>query len=228
MPRRSPGAHGLERRELGHAYLAITDHTRSLAIAGGLDEERLRAQEQEIERVNDEMGDGFRVLRAAEMNLTPEGAGDMSPTALARLDLVLGAFHSALRRREDQTARYVAALRNPDVHVLAHPRGRIWNFRTGLTADWPAVFAVAAELDKAIEIDAYPDRQDLNPELLRLARAAGVRISIGSDAHAAAQLAFVELGLASALDAGISRERILNFLSADALVRWAAGLRGQT
>src|SRR5207249_3290299 len=77
----------------------------------------------------------------------------------------------------DQTARYLAALRNPDVHILAHPRGRIWDFRAGLTADWPRVFALATELDKAVEIDSYPDRQDLNLDLLRLARAAGTRIT---------------------------------------------------
>jgi DNA polymerase (family 10) len=90
---------------------------------------------------------------------------------------VLGSFHSALRKKEDQTERYLAALRNPDVHVLGHPRGRVYNFRLGLTADWPRVFAEAAALDKAVEIDCYPDRQDLNVELLRLVRVAGARVS---------------------------------------------------
>jgi hypothetical protein len=131
------------------------------------------------------------------MNLNPRGDGDMSPDALRSLDLVLGSFHSALRTTEDQTERYLAALRNPDVHILGHPRGRIYNFRIGLTADWPRVFAEAARLDKALEIDCYPDRQDLNVELLKIARDHGTRISLGTDAHHAWQLEFIELGLAA-------------------------------
>lgn len=145
---------------------------------------------------------------------------------LAALDVVLGAFHLRLRLTDDQTERYVAALRNPDINVLAHPRGRIFNFRAGLSAEWRRVFDVAAEEeDRAVEIDAYPDRQDLDVELLRVARDAGVRISIGSDAHAPYQLAYVTLGLAAALAAGIERGRILNFMPRDELVAWARATR---
>src|SRR5213596_1455376 len=110
------------------------------------------------------------VLRSIEMNLNPRGEGDMSPGSLRSLDLVLGSFHSKLRVTEDQTARYLAALRNPHVHILGHPRGRVYNFRLGLAADWERVFAEAARLDKAVEVDAYPDRQDLDVKLLTLAR----------------------------------------------------------
>lgn len=99
------------------------------------------------------------------MNLNPRGEGDMDSRALRQLDLVLGSFHSALRTKEDQTSRYLTALRNRDVHILGHPRGRIYNFRLGLAADWAGVFAEAARLDKAVEIDSYPDRQDLNVAL---------------------------------------------------------------
>jgi len=81
---------------------------------------------------------------------------------LRSLDLVLGSFHSALRRKDDQTERYLASLRNPHIQILGHPRGRIYNYRSGLRADWETVFREAARLDKAVEIDAYPDRQDLN------------------------------------------------------------------
>ena len=121
-----------------------------------------------------------------------------------------------------ETERYLAALRSPSVHILGHPRGRIYNYRLGLNADWPQVFAAAAALDKAVEIDCYPDRQDLDLELLRLARREGVRIAIDTDAHAPEQLAFVELGLASALLAKIPAERIVNFLAVDALMGWAS------
>jgi DNA polymerase (family 10) len=115
---------------------------------------------------------------------------------------VLGCFHSALRRKEDQTERYLAALRNPTIQILGHPRGRIYNNRVGLKADWPRVCDLAAELDNAVEIDAYPDRQDLSIDLVRLAKKAGCRISLGTDSHSPSQLAFIEFGLTSLWRAG--------------------------
>ncbi|HET8713222.1 MAG TPA: PHP domain-containing protein [Gemmatimonadales bacterium] len=212
----------------GYEFLAITDHAQSLKIAGGIDARALRRQATEIAKVNAELerrGERLRLLRSIELNLNPQGEGDMPRRALAGLDLVLGCFHSALRRKDDQTERYLAALRNPDVHIVGHPRGRIYNFRAGLAADWPRVFATAAELDKAVEIDAYPDRQDLSPDLVRLASREGCRISIGTDAHGPSQLAFIELGLASALQAGVARDRILNFLTREELLSWVSGIR---
>ena len=149
----------------------------------------------------------------------------MSPTCLLALDLVLGSFHSSLRTLEDQTERYLAALRNPNIQILAHPRGRIYNYRIGLKADWPRVFGEATKLNKALEIDCYPDRQDLSVELLRVAGKAGCRISMGTDAHGPAQLRFMEFGAAAALLAKVKRERILNFMARDELLRWAARLR---
>src|SRR5438045_4952731 len=139
------------------------------------------------------------------MNLNPRGEGDMDPKALARLNIVLGAFHSALRTKEDQTPRYLAALRNPDIQILGHPRGRIYNYRLGLTADWARVFALASELDKAIEIDAYPDRQDLSPDLVNIAKKSGCWISLGTDSHDPLQLRFMEYALASAVKSGVSK-----------------------
>jgi histidinol phosphatase-like PHP family hydrolase len=214
--------------ERGYEYIAITDHAKGLKIAGGIDENKLRAQAEEIAGINDRMaaeGHSVRVLRSIELNLDPQGNGDMDPTALSKLDVVLGCFHSALRKKEDQTERYLAALRNPDIQILGHPRGRIYNFRMGLTADWRRVFDLAAELDKAVEIDSYPDRQDLSGDLLKLAVKAGCRISIGTDAHGPSQLRFIELGLASALSAGVKPDRILNFMATDELLRWTAGVR---
>ncbi len=217
-------------RALGHRWVAITDHSKGLRIAGGIDETALAAQADEIAALPPTTaadGSPFRILHGMELNLSPGGDGDMESAALARLDVVLGAFHSALRRTDDQTARYVAGVRNRDIQILAHPRGRIYDFRLGLRADWARVFAVAAECDKAVEIDAYPDRQDLNRELLALARREGTRISLGSDAHGAGQLAAIELGLAAALDAGIPADRIVNFLSVPAFAGWVAGVRGR-
>ena len=215
--------------DLDYEYIAITDHAKGLKIAGGIDEAQLREQAAEIASVNRSLegaGHKLRVLRSIELNLNPAGEGDMEPQALAELDVVIGCFHSALRRKEDQTERYLAALRNPAIQILGHPRGRIYNYRAGLSADWAHIFALAAELDKAIEIDAYPDRQDLSPDLLALARDAGCRISFGTDAHGPSQLRFMAFASASALRAGIARERILNFMSRDVLLDWVHEVRG--
>ena len=212
----------------GYEYIAITDHSKGLKIAGGIDEQQLQAQGEEIDQVNAKLkaeGVRLQVLRSIELNLDTTGRGDMEPGALEPLDLVLGCFHSALRKKEDQTGRYIAALRNPDIQILGHPRGRVYNYRVGLSADWEEVFAVAAELDKAVEIDGYPDRQDLSPDLVRLAKKAGCRISLGTDAHDPLQLRFMDYSLASALSAGIPRQRILNFMTAQELKNWARGIR---
>jgi histidinol phosphatase-like PHP family hydrolase len=211
--------------ERGYGYIAITDHSKGLKIAGGINEEQLREQAAEIAEVNDQVRhQGLTVLRSVELNINPRGEGDMEPTSLKRLDLVLGCFHSSLRSKEDQTERYVAALRNPNIHILGHPRGRIYNFRLGLRADWSRVFGVAAELDKAVEIDGYPDRQDLNIDLVRLAKKAGCRISLGTDSHGAGQLEFMYYSAASALLAGVPNDRILNFMPRETLLQWAATL----
>jgi DNA polymerase (family 10) len=149
----------------------------------------------------------------------------MERKALGELDIVLGCFHSAVRKKEDQTERYLAALRNPSLQILGHPRGRIYNIRLDLSADWRKVFDEAARLDKSVEIDGYPDRQDLNPDLLRLARRAACRISFGADSHGPSQLRFMQFAAASALLAGIKCERILNFMALDELTSWIGRVR---
>ncbi|MGI9114846.1 MAG: PHP domain-containing protein [Chthoniobacterales bacterium] len=207
----------------GYEYIAITDHSKGLKIAGGIDERALKKQATEVDEVN--RASPCRVLRSIEMNLNPRGEGDMDPAALEKLDIVLGSFHSALRTKEDQTARYLAALRNPDIQTLGHPRGRIYNFRLGLSADWPRVFAEAARWDKALEIDCYPDRQDPNVALLKLAKREGVRISLGTDAHHPWQLEFIELGLAAALLARIPADRVVNFMPLPQLQGWVTAVR---
>lgn len=218
-------AQGIER---GYQYIAITDHTKGLKIANGLDERRLKAQGREIAAVNrgfTKSGIQFTLLRSTEVNLSPAGEVDMEVGALAELDIVLGSFHSALRKTDDQTDRYLAALRNPSVHTLGHPKGRVYNYRLGLSADWRRVFGEAAKLDKAVEIDGYADRQDLKVSLLKIAKKEGCRISLGTDAHHPEQLAFMDLALAAACLAKISPDRIINFLDAEELKKWAQSLR---
>ena len=212
----------------GSEYIAITDHSKGLSIANGIDEAKLKQQSAEIDAVNREFGSiekNITVLRSIELNLNPAGEGDMDAKALRSLDLVLGSFHSALRRKHDQTERYLAALRNPHIQILGHPRGRIYNYRSGLRADWEMVFREATRLDKAVEIDAYPDRQDLNLGLLRIVKRCGTRISMGTDAHHPWQLEFIDLALAAALRAKIPADRIVNFMSLNELRAWVQGVR---
>jgi histidinol phosphatase-like PHP family hydrolase len=211
-----------------YQYIAITDHSKGLKIAGGINEGQLQQQEIEIEEVNAKLqADGHKVhvLRSIELNLDPQGRGDMERDSLKRLDLVLGCFHSALRKKEDQTERYLAALRNPDIQILGHPRGRIYNYRLGLTAEWTKVFDMAAQMDKAVEIDAYPDRQDLSVDLVKIAKRCGCRISLGTDSHDPLQLRFMDYGMASAIKAGVKVERILNCMTVQELKTWAATVR---
>jgi len=214
-------------KQRSYEYIAITDHSKGLKIAGGIDERTLKRQGTEIAKLNALFAesDGPVILRSLELNLNTRGEGDMSPASLLALDLVLGSFHSSLRVSGDQTARYLAAVRNPFIQLLGHPRGRIYNFRVGLRADWPRVFAEAARLDKALEIDCYPDRQDLNIRLLKLAREHGPRISLGTDAHHPWQLDFIQLGLAAALKANISPHQIVNFMPIRELKSWTRTAR---
>jgi putative hydrolase len=208
-------------REMGHRQIAITDHSKGLKIAGGIDEATLAQRGREIDGVNATMKPDLVLLRSMEVNVSPQGEVDMDPAALAELDVVLCAFHSKLRVKEDQTDRYLAALRNPSLDVLAHPRGRIFNFRLGLQADWARVCTEAAALDKALEIDGYPDRQDLNIDLLKIARDAGCRISIGTDAHHPDELVFFDVGVAAAIEAGIDPARIINTMEPAHVCAWA-------
>jgi len=213
---------------LGRPFVAFTDHSKSLTIANGMDEVRLNDQIERIDAYNAELrsnGEALRVLKSIEMDVFADGTTDMAPDALEPLDIVLGAFHSKLRVRDDQTDRYLAALHDRSVHVLAHPQARMYGRRTGLRADWGRVFDEAARLGKAIELDATPVRQDLSVELARVAVASGVRwFSIGSDAHTAFELQFLPFGLATAALAGIPRERILNYRTFEDVIAWAKEL----
>jgi histidinol phosphatase-like PHP family hydrolase len=203
----------------GYSYLLITDHSKGLPIANGLDEDRMRVERAELEQVAAQLS--FRLLWGIEMNLDLDGSGDMEPSLLDELDVILGAFHSSLRKRDDQTERYLAAVRNPWVDVLAHPRGRMYNIRIGLSADWPRVFEEAARLDKAIEVDGYADRQDIDLELLQSALDSGVRISLGSDSHHVVDLDYMTFSAGAVMLAGLPEERIINCMPADELVAWA-------
>lgn len=205
----------------GYEYVGITDHTKGLFIAHGMDEPTVLRQWTEMTEVAAHLPKRFAILRSLEMNLSPEGKGDMDEALLDELDLLVAAFHSKLRTKEDETPRYLRAVMNSRVQILAHPRGRRYDVRLGLRADWDVVARAAAQRDMALEIDSWPDRQDLDVENLRAVAAAGTRVAIDTDAHKAEELGFVGFGLAAAIRAGIRMDRVVNFMPVDELRAWA-------
>jgi histidinol phosphatase-like PHP family hydrolase len=207
-------------RKLGYRYIAITDHSYGLRIARGMSMGDAARQRREIDRLQRQSKDGFRIIQGIEANIPANGGVDMQPAELAQFELVLAAPHSKLRRTEDQTQRMLAAVRHPGVHILAHPRGRMYS-RAGVQADWDRVFAEANRCGVAIELDGDPYRQDLDFGIAGRALDAGCLFALDSDAHASSQLVYAEFALAHARLAGIPAERVLNAWPPDKLLAWA-------
>jgi histidinol phosphatase-like PHP family hydrolase len=208
-------------RARGYGWIGVSDHSYGLRIAGGMSMEDAARQRREIERLNRTWAGAFRVFHGIEGNIPKEGGIDLANDELAQFEIVLAAPHSLLRRPEDQTERMLAAVRHPGVHVLAHPRGRMYT-RQGVLADWDRVFAEAARHDVAVELDGDPWRQDLDHALARRALAAGCRFALDSDAHSGAELRYAEFALAHARLAGIPAGRVIDTWPADALLQWAS------
>ena len=208
----------------GYAYAAVTDHSHGLKIAGGMSMHEAAEQRDAIDRVNAST-DSFRLLQGIEANIGADGQLDLSPDEAGVFELVLAAPHSRLRRSEDQTERLIAAIQNPAVRILAHPRGRITGSRAGVVADWDRVFAAAADSGVAVEIDGDPARQDLDYVLASSALAAGCLFALDSDAHTTEQLSYAETAIAHARLAGIPADRIVNYWPLARLVDWLSDPR---
>ena len=208
----------------GYEYCAITDHARGLAIAGGLSADRVRAQQREIVALN-RQGGPCRALASIEANIAADGSVDVYADEGLRFDLLIAAPHSKLRTPDDQTARLLAAIRTPGVHVLAHPRGRMAGSRAGIVANWQAVFETAAERNVAVELDGDPARQDLDHTLAATGLRAGCVFALDSDAHGPGQLLYSETALAHARLAGIPSERVINTWPLDRLLAWVRDRR---
>jgi histidinol phosphatase-like PHP family hydrolase len=204
----------------GWTRIAITDHSKGLPIAAGMSVEAMRRQQAEIDELNQRFEGGFRILKGVEANILGDGALDLTADDLAGVEMVLAAPHSKLRQLDDQTARMLAAVRTPGVHVLAHPRGRMSDSRPGITAEWDRVFEEAAARGVAIEIDGDPARQDLDYELADRAREAGCVFALDSDAHDSAAFIYTDTAIAHARLAGIDPARIVNCWELPKLLDW--------
>ena len=209
-------------RKRGYEYAAVTDHSHGLRIAGGMSMAEAAEQRKAILRANAGSSGGFRLLQGVEANILADGQLDLSDAEARTFEIVLAAPHSQLRKGDDQTARMITAVENPAVRILAHPRGRMAGSRAGVVARWDAVFARAANLGVAIEIDGDPARQDLDYTIARKAYDAGCLFALDSDAHTTGQLAYADTALAHAILAGIDRERVVNCWPLARLMSWLA------
>jgi histidinol phosphatase-like PHP family hydrolase len=206
----------------GYTHSAVTDHSYGLPIAGGLPMTKVAEQHRQIDALNVKYAGRFRLLKGIEANIRADGSVDMTPSELAQFEIVVAAPHSALRSTADQTARMVSAVQTPGVHILGHPRGRMYGSRPGVAADWERVFAAAARFGVAVEIDGDPSRQDLDYDLARRAIASGCLFAIDSDAHGTDQWWYAETGIAHARLAGIPKTRVINCWPLARLLEWAA------
>ncbi|MBC6459652.1 PHP domain-containing protein [Actinomadura sp. HBU206391] len=214
-------------RDLGHEYIALTDHSPRLTVANGLSAERLREQLDVVDRLNAELAP-FRILTGIEVDILDDGSLDQEPELLDRLDVVVASVHSKLRMpRAEMTRRMVAAVADPRVDVLGHCTGRIVKSggrRGGLRPesefDADLVFAACEAYDVAVEVNSRPERLDPPKRLLRLAVEAGCRVSIDSDAHAPGQLDWQPYGCERAAQCGVPVDRVVNTMTADDLLAW--------
>jgi DNA polymerase (family X) len=201
----------------GLKYIAITDHSKSLAMANGLDETRALEHARRIRELNGRL-DGFTVLAGIECDIRPDGTMDLADDCLAQLDIVIASVHSAFNMDEEQmTDRVLAAIENPYVDILAHPTGRLILKRDGYALDLEQVFAAAAAKGVAVEINSQVDRLDLDDTHARLARDRGVKLVIDSDAHSPTALGNLRWGTLTARRAWLEPGDVLNTLPVDQL-----------
>jgi len=197
-------------RALGYKYIAITDHSVGRGIAKGLNEERLRQQIEEIKQLNQKLGD-FRILTGIEVDIRADGTIDLPDGLLAELDVVIAAIHSAMTQSEEQiTRRLINAIENPHVDIIAHPTCRLIGEREPAAVDMEAVFKAALRNNKALEINAMPDRLDLKDTHIYRARELGIKLALGTDAHSTAQLGFMRFGIGIARRGWCQAKDVLN------------------
>ena len=206
-----------EAKKLGHKFIAITDHVGSLKIAGGMDEEDVKEQAKEIEKIREKYDDIY-IFHGVEANIMKDGSLDVSNSLLKEVDLVLASVHSAFRMDEkEMTKRVIKAIEHEYVDIIAHPTCRIIQKREPIKLDIEKVFEAAKENDVIMEINAYPDRLDLNDIHTKMAIEMGIKISIGTDAHSKDHLKFYELGVAVARRGWAEKKDIINTYSIEEL-----------
>lgn len=205
----------------GMKVIAFTDHSASLGVTQGLKMEDHKKQAAEIKKIQKQLGDEILVLHASEVEIKADGTLDYPDEFLAGLDLVLASMHTSLRQpREKATQRMLSAIRNPHVHIIGHPTGRLIPDREGADLDMEAVLQAAAETGVALEINAHPSRLDLDDVYARRAKELGIPISINTDAHSEEDMDMRFYGVAIARRAWLTKNDVINCWSTDKLLKW--------
>jgi len=199
-------------RELGHEYIAITDHSKAVTVANGLDEKRVEAHIKKLHAANDKKL-GIRVLAGSEVDIMKDGSLDYSDEILAQLDVVVCSIHSYFNLdRTAMTERMLAAIENPYTQIIAHPTGRLLLRRDALDYDMEKVLDACAKHGVAMECNSYPDRLDLKDVYLRMCKERGVKVVISTDSHRAANLSFVRYGVTTARRGWLTKKDVINTL----------------
>jgi DNA polymerase (family X) len=203
-----------------YQYVAICDHSKSLKIAHGLDESRLMEQIEEIDRINEKL-EGFQILKGTEVDILADGKIDLPEKILEKLDIAVAAIHSGFKQdRGKMTKRIIRALENPYIHILAHPSGRLLGARDPYEVEIEEVMEAAKKYGKALEINAYFERLDLDDIHCRKAKEMGIRVAIGTDSHHLDQMWMISLGVAVARRGWLETKDILNTLSLKEILKW--------
>jgi DNA polymerase (family 10) len=203
--------------KMGYKYLAVSDHSISLHVANGLNDDELLEEIEEVDKLNKKFK-GFTLLKATEVDIKSDGSLDFPDKLLEKLDIVVASIHSGFKQgKEKITGRMIAAIRNPYVNVIAHPTGRLISKREGYEVDLDKVIAACAETGTALEINCFYDRLDLNDINCRKAKEAGVMIAISTDAHHVDQMWMMELGVGIARRGWLEARDVINTLSLDKL-----------
>ena len=199
-------------RKLGHRYIAITDHSKAVTVANGLDEKRMEAHAAKL-RAADKKGLGIRVLVGSEVDILKDGSLDYSDEILEQLDVVVCSIHSYFNLdRAEMTERMLAAIENPYAQIIGHPTGRLLLKREGFNYDMEKVLDACAKHGVAMECNSYPDRLDLKDVYLRMCRERGVKVVISTDSHVAANLAFIRYGVTMARRGWLEKKDVINTL----------------
>jgi DNA polymerase (family 10) len=200
----------LAARARGFEYLAITEHSKHVTVAHGLDERRLLAEIDEIDEINTQLSD-ITLLKGIEVDILEDGALDLPDRLLARLDIVIGAVHSRLHLpRQRQTERILRAMDRPYFHILAHPTGRLIQEREPYDVDMPRIIRRARVRGCFLELNAHPERMDLLDTYCQLAKEERVLISINSDAHSTLDFNNLRFGVGQARRGWLAKEDVLN------------------
>jgi DNA polymerase (family 10) len=204
----------------GYQYVAVCDHSQSLKIAHGLDESRLMKQIEEIDHINEKLK-GFQILKGTEVDILTDGKLDFPEKILEKLDIVVAAIHSGFKQSRDKmTKRIIRALENPCLHILAHPSGRLLGSRDPYEVEIEELMEAAKRFGKALEINSFFERLDLDDIHCRKAKEMGIRVGIGTDSHHLDQMWMISLGLAVARRGWLETKDVLNTLSLKEILKW--------